>query len=50
MDQDYVCGDYGTVTEWTQVRVTVKLEELDKLTAIMSMVSNNLQIDRKSVV
>ena len=45
MDQDYVCGDYGTVTEWTQVRVTVKLEELDELTAIMSMISNNLQIE-----
>ena len=33
MDQDYVCGDYGTVTEWTQVRVTVKLADLDELTA-----------------
>ena len=45
MDQDYVCGDYGTDTQWTQIRVTVKLEELDDLTAIMSMVSNNLQIE-----
>lgn len=45
MDQDYVCGDYGTETQWTQIRVTVKLEELDELTAIMSMVSNNLQIE-----
>ncbi len=45
IDQDYVCGDYGTATEWTQIRVTVKLEELDSLTAIMSMVSNNLQIE-----
>ena len=45
MDQDYVCGDYGTQTEWTQIRVTVKLQELDELTAIMSMVSNNLQIE-----
>ena len=45
MDRDYACGDYGTVTEWTQIRVTVKLEELDELTAIMSMVSNNLQIE-----
>ncbi len=44
-DKDYVCGDYGTQTQWTQVRVTVKLEQLDKLTAIMSMVSNNLQIE-----
>ncbi len=45
IDQDYVCGDYGTETEWTQVRVTVKLERLDDLVAIMSMVSNNLQIE-----
>lgn len=45
MDQDYVCGDYGTETQWTQIRVTVKLEQLDELTAIMSMVSNNLQIE-----
>lgn len=45
MDQDYACGDYGTVTDWTQIRVTVKLEELDMLTAVMSMVSNNLQIE-----
>ena len=45
IDQDYVCGDYGTETEWTQVKVTVKLERLDDLVAIMSMVSNNLQIE-----
>ncbi len=44
-DKDYVCGDYGTETEWTQVRVTVPLARLDELTAIMSMVSNNLQIE-----
>jgi len=45
MDKDYACGDYGTETQWTQIRVTVKLQQLDKLTAIMSMVSNNLQIE-----
>lgn len=45
MDQDYLCGDYGTVTDWTQIRVTVRLEDLDRLTAVMSMVSNNLQIE-----
>ena len=45
IDQDYVCGDYGTETEWTQIKVTVKLEHLDNLVAIMSMVSNNLQIE-----
>ena len=45
MDKDYLCGDYGTVTDWTQIRVTVRLEELDELIAVMSMVSNNLQIE-----
>ena len=45
IDQDYVCGDFGTETEWTQIKVTVKLERLDDLVAIMSMVSNNLQIE-----
>jgi len=45
MDQDYLCGDYGTVTDWTQIRVTVHLQDLDTLTAVMSMVSNNLQIE-----
>ena len=45
MDQDYLCGDYGTVTDWTQIRVTVALKDLDRLTAVMSMVSNNLQIE-----
>ena len=45
VDQDYVCGDYGDESIWTQVRVTAKLELLDELTAIMSMVSNNLQIE-----
>ncbi len=45
IDQDYVCGDYGTESEWTQIKVTVKLERLDDLVAIMSMVSNNLQIE-----
>ncbi len=45
MDKDYVCGDYGTDTEWTQIKVTVKLQKLDDLVAVMSMVSNNLQIE-----
>lgn len=45
MDKDYLCGDWGSVTDWTQLRVTVALGDLDELTAIMSMVSNNLQIE-----
>ncbi len=45
IDQDYVCGDFGTEDSWTQIKVTVPLEELGGLTAIMSMISNNLQIE-----
>ena len=44
-DQDYVCEDYGDVKQWTQVRVTVPLAELDELIAVMSMISNNLMIE-----
>ena len=45
MDQDYVCEDYGPETHWTRIRVTVPLPRLDDLTSIMSMISNNLQIE-----
>ena len=45
VDKDYLCGDYGSVTDWTQIRVTVPVGELDRLTAVMSMLSNNLQIE-----
>ena len=44
-DKDYVCEDRGDVREWTQIRVTVPLEKLDELTAMMSMISNQLQIE-----
>ena len=44
-DQDYVCEDYGDVKQWTQVRVTVPLAELDELVAVMNMISNNLMIE-----
>lgn len=45
MDKDYVCEDYGTVSDWTQIKVTVSLEDLDQLVAVMSMVNNNLMIE-----
>ena len=44
-DKDYVCEDRGDVREWTQIKVTVPLEKLDELVAIMSMISNQLQIE-----
>ena len=44
-DKDYVCEDYGTVKEWTQLRVTVPLNQLDELVALMSMINNNLMIE-----
>ncbi len=45
MYKDYVCEDWGTETEWTQFKVTVPLEQLDDTSAVMSMVSNYLQIE-----
>ncbi len=45
IDKDYVCEDYGDIKEWTQVRVTVPLTELDDLVAVMSMINNNLMIE-----
>lgn len=45
IDNDYVCGDFGAVTDWTQIKVTVKTERLDELVAVMSMINNNLLID-----
>ena len=35
----------GNVKEWSQIKVTVKLEKLDTLTAIMSMIDLNLMIE-----
>ncbi len=49
-DKDYVCGDYGTVTEWTQIRVTVALADLETTTAVMSMINSQLQIEDYSDV
>lgn len=45
MDKDYVCEDWGEESEWTQIKVTSKLENLDDVSAVMSMVSNYLQIE-----
>lgn len=45
MDKDYVCEDWGTEKEWTQLKVTVPLEQLDSTSAVMSMISNYLQIE-----
>ena len=45
MDKDYVCGEHSDIKEWHQIRATVKLPKLDSLTAIMSMITNNLMIE-----
>ncbi|MBQ8140094.1 MAG: 50S ribosomal protein L11 methyltransferase [Clostridia bacterium] len=45
MDKDYTCQDYGTQSEWTRIKVTVPLEQLDSLVAVMSMINNYLQIE-----
>ncbi len=45
MDKDYTCEDWGSESEWTQVKVTVPLTRLDDTVAVMNMVSNYLQIE-----
>ncbi len=45
LDKDYTCEDWGEQNEWIQIKVTVKLEELDDTVAVMNMVSNYLQIE-----
>lgn len=45
IDNDYLCGDFGSVSDWTQIKVTVDTERLDELVAVMSMINNNLLID-----
>ncbi len=45
MDKDYTCEDWGTVDEWSQIKVTVKLPMLDDTVAVMNMISNYLQIE-----
>lgn len=45
VDKDYVCEDWGTESEWVQIKVTVKLAQLDDTVAVMNMVSNYLQIE-----
>ena len=41
IDKDYTCEDWGEQSEWLQIKVTVKLEELDDTVAVMNMVSNS---------
>ena len=45
IDKDYTCEDWGEQSEWVQIKVTVKLEQLDETVAVMNMVSNYLQIE-----
>lgn len=45
IDKDYMCGATSETKDWYQIKATVKLEKLDALTAIMSMISNNLMIE-----
>lgn len=45
IDKDYTCGDFGEVTEWLQIKVTVKTERLDELVSLMSVIDTNLLIE-----
>ena len=45
VDKDYVCGDFGEVSEWLQIKVTARTERLDELVALMSVIDSNLLIE-----
>ena len=45
IDKDYTCGDFGEVTEWLQIKATVKTERLDDLVSLMSVIDSNLLIE-----
>ena len=44
-DPDYICGETTEIKDWTQIKVTVKLEELDTAMAVMSVLDNNLMVE-----
>lgn len=45
MDPDYICGETSEIKDWTQIKVTVKLDKLDTAIAIMSVLDNNLMVE-----
>ncbi len=44
-DPDYICGEISEIKDWTQIKVTVKLEHLDTAIAVMSVLDNNLMVE-----
>ena len=44
-DPDYICGETTEIKDWTQIKVTVKLNELDTAMAVMSVLDNNLMVE-----
>ena len=44
-DPDYICGETTEIMDWTQIKVTVKLENLDTAMAVMSVLDNNLMVE-----
>ncbi|MGM9631716.1 MAG: 50S ribosomal protein L11 methyltransferase [Eubacteriales bacterium] len=44
-DPDYICGEMSEIKDWTQIKVTVKLEELDTAMAVMSVLDTNLMVE-----
>lgn len=44
-DPDYICGETTEIKDWTQIKVTVKLEHLDTAVAVMSVLDNNLMVE-----
>lgn len=44
-DPDYICGEATEIKDWTQIKVTVNLGDLDTAMAVMSVLDNNLMVE-----
>ena len=49
-DPDYICGETTEIKDWTQIKVTVKLEDLDTAMAVMSVLDNNLNFGSNPII
>ncbi len=44
-DPDYICGETSKIKDWTQIKITVKLDKLDTAIAVMSVLDSNLMVE-----
>ena len=47
-DPDYICGETTEIQDWTQIKVTVKLEELDTA-MVVKATSSSVNMTKKAL-